>query len=66
MIVPLLRTTDPAYQRRLQQLLTRGESASAEVETRVREILQQVKKTGDRALCTYTKQFDHVQLAPDF
>lgn len=64
MIVPLLRTTDSTYQRRLQQLLTRGESASAEVETRVREILQRVKKTGDRALCAYTKQFDRVQLTP--
>lgn len=64
MIVPFLRTTDPTYQRRLQQLLTRGESASAEVETRVREILHQVKKTGDRALCAYTKQFDHVRLTP--
>ncbi len=64
MIVPLLRTTDPTYQRRLRQLLTRGETAGAEVETRVREILQQVKKTGDRALCAYTKQFDRVHLTP--
>ena len=64
MIVPLLRTTDPTYQKRLQQLLTRGESASAEVEVRVREILAQVKKTGDRALCAYTKQFDRVRLTP--
>lgn len=64
MLVPLLRTTDPTYQRRLRQLLTRGETAGAEVETRVRDILQQVKKTGDRALCAYTKQFDRVHLTP--
>ncbi|NOT56807.1 MAG: histidinol dehydrogenase, partial [Deltaproteobacteria bacterium] len=64
MIVPLLKTTDPTYQRRLQRLLTRGETAGAEVETRVRDILQQVQKTGDRALCAYTKQFDRVQLTP--
>src|SRR3954467_8051846 len=63
-VIPLLRTSESAYQRYLQKLLTRGEAASAEVETQVREILHQVKKHGDRALAAFTKKFDRVQLAP--
>ena len=64
-VVPVLKTSDPACQRHLQKLLTRGEAASAEVETQVREILHHVKKQGDRALVTFTKKFDRVQLSPD-
>jgi histidinol dehydrogenase len=63
-IVPLLRTADPASQRHLQKLLARGEQASAEVEANVRTILQEVKKKGDRALCSYTWAFDHVRITP--
>ena len=64
-VVPVLKTSDPACQRHLQKLLTRGEAASAEVETQVREILHHVKKQGDRALVSFTKKFDRVQLSPD-
>jgi histidinol dehydrogenase len=63
-VVPVLKTSEPACQRHLQKLLTRGEAASAEVETQVREILQQVKKQGDRALVSLTKKLDRVQLSP--
>lgn len=63
-VVPVLRTSEPACQRHLQKLLARGEAASAEVETQVREILQLVKKQGDHALVTFTKKFDRVQLSP--
>jgi histidinol dehydrogenase len=62
--VPVFRTSDSAWQRHLQKLLTRGEAASAEVETQVREILRHVKQQGDRALVTLTKKFDRVRLAP--
>ena len=62
-VVPLLKTSEPACQRHLQKLLARGEAASAEIEGRVRDILQQVKSKGDRALVAFTRQFDRVQLA---
>ncbi len=63
-VVPVLKTTEPACQRHLQKLLARGEAASAEVEERVRDILQQVKNKGDRAIIAFTQQFDHVRLTP--
>ncbi len=58
MVVPLLRTSDPAWQRHWQKLLVRGETASAQVEAMVKTILQKVKQEGDRALFAYTRQFD--------
>jgi histidinol dehydrogenase len=65
MIVPLLRTTEPACRRHLQKLLARGEGGSAQIEETVRAILQAVKKKGDAALLTYTAKFDHVRLTPE-
>lgn len=61
-VISVLKTSAPACQRHLQKLFARGEAASAEVEGRVRDILQQVKSKGDRALVAYTQQFDHVRL----
>jgi histidinol dehydrogenase len=65
MIVPLLRTTEPACQRHLQKLLARGESGSAQVEEVVRTILREVRSKGDRALFAYTRKFDRVRLTPE-
>jgi len=65
MIVPLLRTTEPACRRHLHKLLARGEGGSAQIEETVRAILQAVKKKGDSALLTYTAKFDHVRLTPE-
>ena len=62
-LVPLLSTTDAACQRHLDKLLSRGESASAQVEAAVRSILHDVHKRGDRALIALTKKFDQVALA---
>ncbi len=64
LVVPLLATTDPACQRHLKKILSRGESASAEVEGTVRSILHDVQNRGDRALITLTKKFDRVALTP--
>ncbi len=63
--VPLLGTTDPACQRRLDTLLARGETAGAEVEAAVRAILRDVRRHGDRALIRLTGKFDGVTLTPD-
>ena len=64
MVVPLLRTTEPACQRHLRKLLARGESGGAQVEETVRAILREVRRKGDRALFAYTYQFDRVRLTP--
>ena len=63
--VPLLTTTDPACQRRLDTLLARGETAGAAVEAAVRAILRDVRRHGDRALIRLTGKFDGVTLTPD-
>lgn len=65
MVVPLLRTADPAWQRHLRKLLTRGESGGTQVEETVRTILREVQKKGDRALFAYTRTFDRVRLTPE-
>ncbi|MGH7960311.1 MAG: histidinol dehydrogenase [Candidatus Binatia bacterium] len=65
MVVPLLRTSEPACKRHLQKLLARGENASTQVEEQVRTILQTVRKKGDRALFSYTRLFDRVRLTPE-
>lgn len=65
MIVPLLKTSESTCQRHLKKLLARGDSASEEVEEKVRTILQTVRKKGDRALFSYTLTFDHVRLTSD-
>ena len=65
MVVPLLRTTESACQRRLRKLLARGESGGARVEEAVRVILREVRRKGDRALFAYTRKFDRVRLTPE-
>ena len=65
MIIPLLTTSDPACQRRLDKLFARGENASSQVEAAVRTILHDVKSKGDRALIAATRKFDQVRLTPD-
>src|SRR5712692_1222542 len=64
MVVPFLRSTEPACQRHLRKLLARGESGGAQVEETVRAILREVRRKGDRALFAYTYQFDRVRLTP--
>ncbi len=62
-LIPLLATTDAACQRHLDKLLSRGESASTQVEAAVRSILHEVQTHGDRALLALTKKFDQVSLS---
>jgi histidinol dehydrogenase len=63
-IIAVLKTTDPACQRRLTKLFARGEQASEQVEKAVREIITDVRRRGDRALCAYTRAFDRVRITP--
>lgn len=62
--ISLLRTDDPACRKHLQKLFARGETASEHVERNVRDIIMTVKRQGDRALCKYTLEFDHVRVTP--
>lgn len=65
MTVPLLSTADPACDRRLKRLFSRGEQASSQVEAEVRAILGDVRRRGDRALIAATRKFDRVRLRAD-
>jgi len=47
---------------RFQNLLRRRSSIPQEVESTVREVLQNVKEQGDKALYDYMKRFDHVDM----
>jgi len=48
--------------RRLTRLERRGATAGAAVESRVRRIIEDVRRRGDRALLAYTRAFDGVRL----
>ena len=63
-VVSLLRTSDPTCRQHLQHLFRRGEAASEQVERSVRDIIGAVKRHGDRAVCKYTREFDHVRVTP--
>ncbi len=51
------------FARRLALLEARGERSSADVERRVRAIIETVRRRGDRALIAYTQRFDGVRLS---
>jgi histidinol dehydrogenase len=47
----------------LKRIVNRGETATEEVATAVKEIVERVRKHGDPAVLEYTKKFDRVTLA---
>lgn len=47
---------------RFINLLNRGSSIPEEVETTVKEVLENVSLHGDEALCAYMEEFDHVDM----
>lgn len=61
MVVP---ARGAAFARRLALLEGRGERVSADVERRVRAIVDDVRRRGDAAVFAYTKRFDGVALSP--
>ncbi len=58
----ILQAEQPQHWQELLQLFTYDFSANDKIETAVREIIATVRKRGDEALLTYTRQFDHVDL----
>lgn len=61
----VFRASQPACRRRLERIRRRGEISGRSVEALVARIIAQVRREGDRALCTLTRRYDAVRLAPD-
>ncbi len=59
-MVPILKKEDTEALR--ERLSARARMGSPEVAARVREIVENVRREGDRALFAYTEQLDHVRL----
>jgi histidinol dehydrogenase len=58
----ILNPADPDYETRLSRLVARGTSLPKEIETRVAEIVAQVRREGDGALRELTLRFERRQL----
>lgn len=63
MAVDIVKTTDPGFRKTLDRILERRGEAEQGVEARVAEIIEEVRRRGDRALVRYAKAFDGVALA---
>lgn len=57
-----LTTSDPAFEEAFKAFLGEKREVSADVDSAVREIIDRVRRDGDRALVAYSKQFDSVDL----
>ncbi|NNJ96341.1 MAG: histidinol dehydrogenase, partial [Gammaproteobacteria bacterium] len=57
-----LKTVDPNFDARLDELLAWEQSTDSEVVTTVTQILDDVRKDGDTALLEYTRKLDRVEL----
>jgi len=59
----ILSPHDPDYEVRLSRLVARGTTLPEEIETRVAEIVAQVRREGDKALRELTLRFERRELA---
>ena len=57
----VVRTTERRFEAVRRKLLERGASLDASVESRVRDILADVQRRGDRAVAAATLRFDRVR-----
>jgi len=64
-MIQLLRFSDPGFEAAFAAIVTRGESAQADVEGVVRGIIADVRQRGDAALIDYTARFDRLQLTAE-
>jgi histidinol dehydrogenase len=62
--IPILHYTVPSGKRYLGKILSLRQKRDDRVSLRVAEILEAVRKSGDKALFSYTKKFDGVVLTP--
>ncbi|MCG4255625.1 histidinol dehydrogenase [Acetobacter senegalensis] len=56
---------DPGFEAAFSSLLDAREEQGQEVHTPVADILAQVRRDGDTALCALTEKFDHLPLTPE-
>jgi histidinol dehydrogenase len=62
MSIRVIKTTDAAFEPFLKKVLGRRETREGEIASRVTEIIDAVRRDGDRAVLRYSKLFDKVQL----
>ena len=62
MAVDVVKTTDPGFRKTLDRILKRRGETERGVEAQVAEIIEEVRRRGDRALVRYAKAFDGVAL----
>ena len=62
MTIDIVKTTDPGFRRKLDRILRRRGEIEKDVEARVAEIIDNVRRHGDKALVRYAKAFDGVDL----
>ncbi len=62
-MVMVVRTSDRAFNQRLEKIIQRRGKKEDKVEQRVSEIVRTVRRKGDRALIRYAKVFDGVRLS---
>ena len=61
-MIRILHFDDKDFEGALQQIVGRGETAQADVQLAVQEIIEDVRRRGDSALIEYTERFDRLSL----
>ena len=62
MTIDIVKTTDPGFTKTLDRILQRRGEIERDVEARVAEIIENVRRHGDKALVRYAKAFDGITL----
>ena len=62
MTIDIVKTTDTGFRKTLDRILQRRGEIARDVEARVAEIIENVRRHGDRALVRYAKAFDGISL----
>jgi len=60
--IDIVKTTDAGFGKRLDRILQRRGEIEGDVEARVAEIIETVRRHGDKALVRYAKAFDGITL----
>lgn len=61
-MIDIFKSSDKDFRNRLQAITSRGEADTSKVEEAVKGIIADVRKDGDKALFSYTKQFDRLSV----
>lgn len=59
-MIEILKTSGKGFRKKLEAIITRGEADTSKVEEAVKGIIADVRKSGDKALFSYTKRFDRL------